>query len=98
VIQFSFGSKLTCPFDLCTNRREEDDFGCKKSMQVLTNKLEAKDKTSTPCKEMKPEPMIVYQPAPRPYTHDEEVQTESPLIRFKEKERFLSGHGPLRVR
>lgn len=49
-------------------------------------------------KEVRVEPMIVYQPAPRPCTHDEEVQTESPLIRFKEKERFLSGHGPLRVR
>ena len=43
------------------------------------------------------EPMIVYQSMPRPSTQDEEVQTESPLISFKEKERYLSGHGPYRV-
>jgi hypothetical protein len=43
------------------------------------------------------EPMIVYQPMARPCTHDEEVQTESPLINFKAKERYLSGHGPYRV-
>ncbi|KAG0571868.1 hypothetical protein KC19_VG049700 [Ceratodon purpureus] len=42
-------------------------------------------------------PIIAYSPASRPSLSEAEVQTESLVIKLKERESHLSGHGPYRI-